>query len=110
MRVEGFELLLAAKELSAIENHELRGRYADQIPRFKSLGIQYLNFKNIFTPMGLEYFEGLMQNTSAKLSKRTKELSNLDLSWRDLDFRLNTYLEHNPFPPIQKDTAINVQL
>ena len=107
IRVEGFERLLAAEELSGLENHELRGRYADQIPRFESLGIQYLNFKNIFTPLGLEYFEGLMANTKAKLAKREKEFSNLDISWRDLDFRLNTYLKHNPFPSIQKDTVIN---
>jgi len=94
-RVEGFEKMLDAEELSEKQKHELCGRLCDQFSRFYALGIEKLNKDDVFTELGKEYFD-TMYETCAKSLDRLKWVNQFDMSWRDLDFRYADFVKHNP--------------
>lgn len=95
-RVEGFEKMLDADELSEKQKHELHGRLADQFSRFDYLGFEMLNKDDVFTELGKEYF-GTMYETCSKSLDRLKWVDQFDItSWRDLDFRYEDFVKYNP--------------
>jgi len=94
-RVEGFEKMLNAKELSDKQKHELHGRLGDQFSRFYALGFEQLNKDYVFTESGKAYF-GTMFENCAKSLDRLKWVNQFDMSWIDLDFRYADFVKHNP--------------
>lgn len=78
-----------------MQRHELFGRFADQFHRFYSLGYEYLNKDNVFTQIGLEFFDNLRAKTESILNEYKSVDQFFDLKWIDLDFRYSKFAEHN---------------
>lgn len=95
-RVICFDILISHNVFSGREKHELLGRMADMIPRFKT-GLELLDLDYVYTEKGKKYYFELSNKCDLILNKYEQLTKIFDLSHRDLDFRYNEFCELNSY-------------
>ena len=101
-RVECFDKLIMKNIFTGRDKHELFGRLTDQFARFRT-GLELLNFSEVFTDKGMNFYKQLDTKCESILNKYSKLKDEFDLSNRDLDFRYDDFCKFSPIEEFNED-------
>lgn len=109
-RMNCFKHLIMKKVFTSHLEHELIGRYADQLKRFKHLGVYDENMKKILSERGLIFYNSMVDYGMRILDADNYILNMFNLEWRDIDFYYSEFAKYNKYDDFKNKlkTKINI--